>query len=204
MRYAICGAKMPGSLSVCSMWWPPGVCCAKCIGSSCTDGRTCGSSLVSWCCAGESVERLLKTHTHKLSFIPRNRAHGALPNTLTGWYEDDWYQVNLKNENISCTADQMRQAAEGHLTTEALMWNQNDEKTISGMSSEDFRWVLRVLWVYDVCGILYVRCGVFVCVCTQTNRLHARALGNLHGNRSAIEIYYIVLHGVCDDHCECD
>lgn len=33
----------------------------------------------------------------------------------------------------------MRRAAEGHLTTEALMWNQNNQKTISGMSSEDFR-----------------------------------------------------------------
>jgi hypothetical protein len=33
----------------------------------------------------------------------------------------------------------MRKAAEGHLTTEALMWNQNNQKTISGMSSEDFR-----------------------------------------------------------------
>lgn len=33
----------------------------------------------------------------------------------------------------------MRMAAEGHLTTEALMWNQNDQKTMSGMSSEDFR-----------------------------------------------------------------
>lgn len=61
---------------------------------------------------------------------------------FAGWYEDNWYEVNLKNENISCTAEQMRVAAEGHLTTEALMWNQNDEKTISGMSSEDFRWVL--------------------------------------------------------------
>ena len=33
----------------------------------------------------------------------------------------------------------MRQAAEGHLTTEALMWNQNNDTTISGMTSEDFR-----------------------------------------------------------------
>lgn len=56
-----------------------------------------------------------------------------------GWYEDNWYQQNLEKENISCTAEQMRQAAEGHLTTEALMWNQNDDKTISGMSSQDFR-----------------------------------------------------------------
>ncbi|XP_063700484.1 gamma-aminobutyric acid type B receptor subunit 1 [Culicoides brevitarsis] len=57
-----------------------------------------------------------------------------------GWYEDNWFEVNLKSENISCTAEQMREAAEGHLTTEALMWNQNvEQKTISGMSSEDFR-----------------------------------------------------------------
>lgn len=36
----------------------------------------------------------------------------------------------------------MKMAAEGHLTTEALMWNQNvDEKTISGMSAGDFQWV---------------------------------------------------------------
>lgn len=57
-----------------------------------------------------------------------------------GWYEDNWYEVNLKEENISCTKEQMRIAAEGHLTTEALMWNQNNhQKTISGMSSDDFR-----------------------------------------------------------------
>lgn len=59
-----------------------------------------------------------------------------------GWYEDNWYEVNLENENISCTKDEMKKAAEGHLTTEALMWNQNNQKTISGMSSEDFRFVL--------------------------------------------------------------
>lgn len=42
----------------------------------------------------------------------------------------------------------MRIAAEGHLTTEALMWNQNvDEKTISGMSSSDFRLVLCILYL---------------------------------------------------------
>lgn len=34
----------------------------------------------------------------------------------------------------------MREAAEGHITTEALMWNQNlNERTISGMTSEEFR-----------------------------------------------------------------
>ncbi|XP_034182289.1 gamma-aminobutyric acid type B receptor subunit 1 isoform X4 [Osmia lignaria lignaria] len=56
-----------------------------------------------------------------------------------GWYEDNWFEVNLDKEGITCTKDQMRLAAEGHLTTEALMWNQNNDTTISGMTSEDFR-----------------------------------------------------------------
>ncbi|KAF3426656.1 hypothetical protein E2986_12436 [Frieseomelitta varia] len=56
-----------------------------------------------------------------------------------GWYEDNWFEVNLDKEAIACTKDQMRLAAEGHLTTEALMWNQNNDTTISGMTSEDFR-----------------------------------------------------------------
>lgn len=42
----------------------------------------------------------------------------------------------------------MRKAAEGHLTTEALMWNQNNQKTISGMSSEDFRFVSRAVFPF--------------------------------------------------------
>ncbi|XP_065170312.1 gamma-aminobutyric acid type B receptor subunit 1 isoform X2 [Atheta coriaria] len=57
-----------------------------------------------------------------------------------GWYEDNWFEVNLEKEGIDCTVEQMRKAAEGHITTEALMWNQNlNERTISGMTSEDFR-----------------------------------------------------------------
>ncbi|KOC66008.1 Gamma-aminobutyric acid type B receptor subunit 1 [Habropoda laboriosa] len=56
-----------------------------------------------------------------------------------GWYEDNWFEVNLEKEGITCTRDEMRLAAEGHLTTEALMWNQNNDTTISGMTSEDFR-----------------------------------------------------------------
>ncbi|XP_066139007.1 gamma-aminobutyric acid type B receptor subunit 1 isoform X1 [Euwallacea fornicatus] len=57
-----------------------------------------------------------------------------------GWYEDNWFEVNLEKEHIDCTVEEMRIAAEGHLTTEALMWNQDeDEKTISGMTSSDFR-----------------------------------------------------------------
>lgn len=58
---------------------------------------------------------------------------------LLGWYEDNWYEVNLENEGVTCTKEQMRIAAEGHLTTEALMWNQNNQTTISGMTAEEFR-----------------------------------------------------------------
>lgn len=75
----------------------------------------------------------IKTHLTCALILP-------FPASLPGWYEDNWYEVNLANENISCTKEQMREAAEGHLTTEALMWNQqSNQKTISGMSSEDFR-----------------------------------------------------------------
>lgn len=60
---------------------------------------------------------------------------------VTGWYEDNWFETNLEREGLECTAEQMREAAEGHLTTEALMWNQNaNQTTISGMTSEDFRY----------------------------------------------------------------
>ncbi|KAI8429731.1 hypothetical protein MSG28_000286 [Choristoneura fumiferana] len=59
---------------------------------------------------------------------------------LHRWYEDNWFETNLEKEGIDCTVEQMREAAEGHLTTEALMWNQNaNQTTISGMTSEDFR-----------------------------------------------------------------
>lgn len=54
----------------------------------------------------------------------------------------------------------MRRAAEGHLTTEALMWNQNNQKTISGMSSEDFRFVFLLAFLlsppfFCLCGVLW-------------------------------------------------
>nr|CAD7265012.1 unnamed protein product [Timema shepardi] len=55
---------------------------------------------------------------------------------LSGWYEDNWFEVNLKKEDINCTKEQMKVAAEGHLTTEALMWNQGNQRTISGKVRE--------------------------------------------------------------------
>ncbi|XP_015113955.1 gamma-aminobutyric acid type B receptor subunit 1 isoform X2 [Diachasma alloeum] len=75
-----------------------------------------------------------------------------------GWYEDNWFEINLDKEGISCTKEQMRMAAEGHLTTEALMWNQNNDTTISGMTSEDFRQRLNQLLKedgYDIDGNRY-------------------------------------------------
>ncbi|XP_037960953.1 gamma-aminobutyric acid type B receptor subunit 1 [Teleopsis dalmanni] len=66
-----------------------------------------------------------------------------------GWYEDNWYEVNLDNEGITCTVEQMRIAAEGHLTTEALMWNQNNQTTISGMTAEEFRQRLNSALIED-------------------------------------------------------
>lgn len=36
--------------------------------------------------------------------------------------------------DTSCTIEQLKIAAEGHITTEAVMWNEDrDQKTISGM-----------------------------------------------------------------------
>ncbi|XP_071549928.1 gamma-aminobutyric acid type B receptor subunit 1 isoform X2 [Panulirus ornatus] len=56
-----------------------------------------------------------------------------------GWYEDSWFENHLQEENLNCTREEMRMAAEGHLTTEALMWNKDNEKTISGMTAGGFR-----------------------------------------------------------------
>ena len=51
-----------------------------------------------------------------------------------GWYEDDWFsnEKYLDAENINCTARAMREAAEGHFTTEAQMWNQDNRILDSG------------------------------------------------------------------------
>ncbi|KAA0201470.1 hypothetical protein HAZT_HAZT003674, partial [Hyalella azteca] len=56
-----------------------------------------------------------------------------------GWYENGWYERHLKEEELNCTLDQMRNAAEGHLTTEAIMWNRDNKITISNTTAEAFR-----------------------------------------------------------------
>lgn len=75
-----------------------------------------------------------------------------------GWYEDNWFEQNLEKESIDCTEEQMRLAAEGHLTTEALMWNQNkEEMTISKMTVEDFRARLNAVLEKKYDGIKHKR-----------------------------------------------
>jgi len=76
---------------------------------------------------------------------------------FVGWYEDNWYEVNLEKENIPCSREEMRAAAEGHITTEALMWNQNTQRTISGMVIIDFLKRHRTTNSSPIYFILHVR-----------------------------------------------
>lgn len=54
---------------------------------------------------------------------------------LIGWYEDDWW---TDVTDLDCNYDQMKAVVEGHLTTEALVLNQDNKKTVSGMTSKDW------------------------------------------------------------------
>jgi gamma-aminobutyric acid type B receptor len=60
---------------------------------------------------------------------------GHFLSVTLGWYEDNWYENGLEQEGINCTKEEMRMAAEGHLTTEAVMWYQDTKRTKSGMVS---------------------------------------------------------------------
>lgn len=54
---------------------------------------------------------------------------------LIGWYEDNWY---IPVPGINCTKEEMLKVVEGHFTTEAIMLNQDNKLTISGMSSNEW------------------------------------------------------------------
>lgn len=54
---------------------------------------------------------------------------------LIGWYEDDWW---TEVKDLDCTYEQMKMAVEGHITTEGLVLNQDNRKTISGYTSLDW------------------------------------------------------------------
>ncbi|KAK3088710.1 hypothetical protein FSP39_022744 [Pinctada imbricata] len=57
---------------------------------------------------------------------------------IIGWYPDNWYRK--QDPKINCTAEQLKEALEGHFTTEAVVLHQEYKvKTRSGMTSEDFK-----------------------------------------------------------------
>ena len=50
---------------------------------------------------------------------------------IIGWYPNNWYKVN--DTSINCTADQLKEALEGHFTTEAVILHQENTVTKSNM-----------------------------------------------------------------------
>lgn len=75
---------------------------------------------------------------------------------LIGWYEDDWYTFMDKGHN--CTVQQMKEAVEGHLTTEALMLNQGSEPTLSRMVNFAFKLHIEIkLFVKKSFSILFLK-----------------------------------------------
>lgn len=56
---------------------------------------------------------------------------------LIGWYPDNWYKK--QDSNINCTGDNLKEALEGHITTEGMMLKPDDSPSISNMTSERFK-----------------------------------------------------------------
>lgn len=52
---------------------------------------------------------------------------------LIGWYADNWFKIY--DPSINCTVDEMTQAVEGHITTEIVMLNPANTRSISNMVS---------------------------------------------------------------------
>ncbi|KAJ8300573.1 hypothetical protein KUTeg_022092 [Tegillarca granosa] len=55
---------------------------------------------------------------------------------IIGWYPDNWYRQ--QDSKVNCTAQQLKEALEGHLTTEAIQLHQENTQTVSGMTSKTF------------------------------------------------------------------
>ncbi|PAA88021.1 hypothetical protein BOX15_Mlig008707g2 [Macrostomum lignano] len=58
---------------------------------------------------------------------------------LIGWYSDDWYLKWPAAERVNCTPDEMSMAADLHLTTESMTWNELDQPTYSGITARQFQ-----------------------------------------------------------------
>nr|CAB3247966.1 gamma-aminobutyric acid type B receptor subunit 1 [Phallusia mammillata] len=55
---------------------------------------------------------------------------------LIGWYQHDWHVI--RKEKINCSIEQMQETVDGHFTTEIMMFDPSDQKTVSGMRSSKF------------------------------------------------------------------
>ncbi|XP_021367272.1 gamma-aminobutyric acid type B receptor subunit 1-like [Mizuhopecten yessoensis] len=55
---------------------------------------------------------------------------------IIGWYPDNWYKKY--DPKVNCTADQLKEALEGHFATEAVVLHQENTATLSHMTSREF------------------------------------------------------------------
>ncbi|NXB88962.1 GABR1 protein, partial [Vidua chalybeata] len=55
---------------------------------------------------------------------------------LIGWYANKWFRT--PDPSINCTAAEMAEAVEGHITTEIVMLNPENTRSISNMTSQEF------------------------------------------------------------------
>lgn len=62
---------------------------------------------------------------------------------LIGWYADNWFKTY--DPSINCTVDEMTEAVEGHITTEIVMLNPANTRSISNMVSMG-TWKLALGW----------------------------------------------------------
>ncbi|XP_071485505.1 gamma-aminobutyric acid type B receptor subunit 1-like [Diadema antillarum] len=57
---------------------------------------------------------------------------------LIGWYPDNWYEDLEDDKHVNCTAEQLKEALQYHITTEGMMLKPDDTPSISGMTSKEF------------------------------------------------------------------
>ncbi|KAK2188045.1 hypothetical protein NP493_146g03044 [Ridgeia piscesae] len=67
---------------------------------------------------------------------------------IIGWYPDNWY--SQPDSLVNCTAEELKEALEGHFTTEGLMLNQDNTPTISWHG----------LWIRQCHGHTIFTCGI--------------------------------------------
>ncbi|KAL4219318.1 Gamma-aminobutyric acid type B receptor subunit 1 [Mactra antiquata] len=58
---------------------------------------------------------------------------------IIGWYPNNWYKKVDDKNKINCTAEQLKEALEGHITTEAVILHQENTKTDTDMTAQQFQ-----------------------------------------------------------------